>query len=397
MRGYATYREGVMSKAIQIIFSVAVLCATGANAATLETQYLRDWTVSCRDNRYCVATTRGQTDAGEKVIFKLERGNKPGSKIFVTTKPDKYTLALGMKVDVSVIGHDYHFFGNVTKVYGGNEMAFIEPFDARTIRKLREGRFARITVEFGGDIGAKSYEISLQGVSSALAMMDIIQGRLDREDAAVVRGGEAMGSPSTYDFSGAVAPPAPAIDDKQAAQRDPEENIDYSAENTEDSALGDTAFTYKQSDINDRILIQGYRVLGCDLPAAIEAFGVQSINLEPGLFLHLVPCHMADVNVPYYGVLENAGTYNLVTFQHSSIEENANPSLLINAAWDRASNTLTGYGFHSSNHDCGSHSRLNLAITEAKFYLSEYRLKENCDGRTSSPENYPLFWSGEGD
>ncbi len=167
---------------------------------------------------------------------------------------------------------------------------------------------------------------------------------------------------------------------------------------SEDAGLGETKIVYSEKKIDDQILSFGYRTLECQLPDAIEAFGAQSINLEPGVFLHLVPCQMADLNIPYYAVLETAGKFELIEFQQSSAEEeNSNPSLMTNAAWDKKTGTLTGHRYYSPNMDCGSFERHRLALNEQAFYLMEYRQKDECDGKQQKPETYPLLWSGEGD
>lgn len=141
------------------------------------------------------------------MVFKLERGNKVDARIFVTTAPIGKTLTLRSHISVDIIGHDYEFFGSVQKVYDGNEAAFAESYTNKSIQKLREGRFATITVKFGDDIGTVACGVSLQGVSSVLAMMDVVQGRLDRVDAAVIRGGEAKTLTSYHDLSAGRGPP----------------------------------------------------------------------------------------------------------------------------------------------------------------------------------------------
>ena len=166
---------------------------------------------------------------------------------------------------------------------------------------------------------------------------------------------------------------------------------------SEDARLGETDLIYSEKKLDDQILSFGYRTLECQLPDAIEAFGAQSINLEPGVFLHLVPCEMADLNISYYAVLETAGKFELIEFQQSSAEEeNTNPSLMTNAAWDKKTGTLTGRRYYSQNMDCGSFERHRLALEEHAFYLMEYRQKDECDGRQQKPETYPLLWNGEG-
>ncbi|MEQ8823391.1 MAG: DUF1176 domain-containing protein [Filomicrobium sp.] len=396
-------------------FALAVGLTGAAMAAqaqiAFKQQPARDWSVSCRENGYCIARTVGASKRGAKVTLKLERSGKAKSKIFITVRPKSPALKVGMPVEVTVVGHEFTLNGPVKKVYKGNEMTFPVSFKDRAIDKLRVGRFAQIRIGFGGKAGVVTYDLSIQGVSSALAMMDIAQGRLDREDAAVVRGGEYFGAVSYHDFSAIKAPAKPQSDEKSSEILDPEHSLSEGEDDAprataaeappeiidEESGLGETMRVFSEKKIDDKVLIYGYRTLGCDLPAAIRAFGAQSINLEPGVFLHLVPCQVADLNVPYYAVMETAGRFKQVAFQHSSAEDGADPSFMINAAWDKKSSTLTGHQFYSPNRDCGSFERHSFSFREQAFYLQKFRQKETCDGKVRKPERFPVSWSGEGD
>ena len=363
---------------------------------------MRDWTVRCSDTRYCIAETPGKSANGDEMLFKLERSNKVDAIIYVTTAPKGIELSLNSHITVEVVGHDYGFHGNVKRVYDGNEAAFTERPGNKSIQKLREGRFGVVTVKFGDGKGTVKYDVSLQGVSSVLAMMDVIQGRLDREDAAVVIGGEAKTLTSHYDFSAGKAP-APSKEKGEAKAKDPEEDIEYpdedetETESPEESGLGQADLVYDAGKLPDRVLMPGYRMLDCDLPNAIEAYGAQVINLEPGRFLYLVPCQLGDVNVAYYVALEDAGETDTVEFQVPASDTGQPEALLMNAAWDKSLNGLISETFFSPGRDCGKHEKHVFWPDEAKFYLSEYRLKENCDGVSTPTSSYPIEWNGEGD
>ncbi len=375
---------------------------SAASARTLEPQTMRDWTVRCTDARYCIAETKGTSRQGDTMLFKLERSNKLDAKIFVTSAPEGKILSLKSHISVSVTGHDFRFFGQVKKVYDGNEAAFIEKPTNESIQKLKLGRFAEVTIDFDGADKVK-YDVSLQGVTSVLAMMDVVQGRLDREDAAVVIGGEAKTVPSFYDMQAASAPPKPAAGEKSEVAKDPESDIVYPDEDqnqdtpNEESGLGDPDLIYDASKLPDAVLMPGYRMLGCDLPSTVQAWGAQTINLEPGVFLYLVPCNNADVNVPYYAALEVAGSIDTLEFQVPASATGQPESLLTNPQWDKQTESLISTKYFSVNRDCGQYERHAFRGEESRFYLSEYRLKENCDGKVSSPETYPMEWNGEGD
>ena len=72
-------------------------------------------------------------------------------------------------------------------------------------------------------------------------------------------------------------------------------------------------------------------------------------------------------------------------------------SLITNADWDKATGSLVSTKYFSAGRDCGQFERHGLNPSDDQFYLSEYRLKQNCDGQASPPEKYPIEWNGEGD
>ena len=381
--------------------ALALLLASAIHpgrAQNLETQTFRDWSVLCRDSGYCIASTSGRSRNGEVVTFKLERNPKPGSKIFVTIQPSEHMLAVGMKVDVNIVGHDYHFFGPVRKIYDGNEMAFAEKTANKSIQKLREGRFGEITVEFGGSVGKVKYDVSLQGVSSALAIMDVMQRRLDREDAAVITGGESMTLPSWYDFSSGKLAPLAKDEKEEERPRDPEEDIDYGEEEVdEDALLGQASVVYEVNQLPDGVQMPGYRMLNCAFPDVVTAFGAKVINLDPGVFLYLVPCRAADANVPHYAALEVAGETETLEFQEPASDTGQRVSLIINPEWRPDAGQLSSHQYFAATLDCGRYESHNISYEEKAAYLSEYRLKKNCDGKVTAPSSYSLVWNGEGD
>lgn len=386
------------AKFVAVIAAFTAVHSLPSHAKTLEKQVMRDWSVECNARRYCVAQTDGISTDGEIMVFKLERGNKIDAHIFVTTAPKGKTLTLQSHITVDIVGHDYSFHGPVQKVYDGNEAAFAETFTNKSIQKLREGRFAQVTVKFGGDGGTVAYDVSLQGVSSVLAMMDVVQGRLDRQDAVVIRGGESNSLTSYHDLSAGLAPPKPDAGEKEVLGKDPEEDIVYpDDEPSEESGIGDTVLEYDAAKLPDRVLMPGYRMLGCDLPSSVEAYGAKIINLAPGQFLYLVPCSNADLNIPYYAALEDAGAVDTLEFQVPASATAQPSSLLINADWNQSRGGLFSHQYYSSNRDCGRQEFHTFSEQESRFYLSEFREKPDCDGAQTRPSSYPMEWNGEGD
>lgn len=380
------------------------LLATSLQARVLERQTMRDWNIRCTDERYCIAETQGVSEHGDQMVFKLERSIKPEARIYVTTAPKGRNLSLKSHISVSIVGHDFRFYGDVKQVYDGNEAAFVERSTNKSIQMLKSGRFAKVSVKFGDGGPDVSYDVSLQGVTSVLAMMDVVQGRMDREDAAVIVGGEAKTLISHYDLSDGKAPPKPA----NSADTDQVATASNSTANAaaapqaereaspEESGLGETDLVYEQGKLPDGVLMPGYRMLNCDLPSTIETFGAKVTNLEPGVFLYLVPCNHADVNVPYYAALDISGQIDTAEFQVPA-GDGTPTSLLINPHWEKDFEGLSAYQFFSSDQDCGRFEKHRFDWQSEKFFLSEYRQKDNCDGGTQTPQEYPLQWSGEGD
>ena len=164
----------------------------------------------------------------------------------------------------------------------------------------------------------------------------------------------------------------------------------------EESGLGETQVFYELKELPDRVLMPGYRMLDCNLEEAVPAAGAQMVNLEPGVFLYLVPCTNADLNFPYYAALEIAGEIDTVEFQQPASETGERVSLITNPSWDKGLNKLTSYQYFSPDQDCGQYETHNFDAAERQFYLSEYRKKDTCDGVVSEPGQYPMEWNGEG-
>ena len=119
--------------------------------------------------------------------------------------------------------------------------------------------------------------------------------------------------------------------------------------------------------------------------------------MHNGFVFYLVPCQLGDVNVFYYVALEDAGQVDTVEFQVPASATGQPEPLLANVAWDNNINGLISETFFSRNRDCGKHEKHVFWPDEGRFYLSEYRLKENCDGVASPSGSYPIEWNGEGD
>ena len=355
------------------VFSFALSSPANAQAVS---ENAGDWSVTCSTRLYCVATVTGYSATGEAVRFKLERSNKPDARIFVTTNPD-YALDLGMRVDIDVLGldEDYGVFGEVTKVYKGNEMTFAGAARRTLVQKLREGSRGRVTVEFGGTIGTVAYDVSLNGVTTALLVMDRAQDRIDRRDAAVAWGGHP--APEDEPAAAEKASPAPTVSNVALVQPESAYRV------------------YDLGGLPDSVLKPGYDMFNCDLQNTLNGFGAEVYGSKTGPTAYIVPCQAGDVNVDYYVMLAHRGATAANTYEFESPPDfNASMrTTLVNPMWDPATKTLTSTTYHSPNYDCGVYE-IHQYSEEADFFeLIEYREKSDCNGVTTPPEGFPLSWT----
>ncbi|MEM7069855.1 MAG: DUF1176 domain-containing protein [Pseudomonadota bacterium] len=345
----------------------------------------RDWWVTCRDDLYCIAETPGTSSSDPEMQFKIERSNKENGKIYVTVSPS-HKLELGMRVDISVLGMDYEAGGKVKKVYKGNEMAFTEKTSSELLLNLRKGKKGQITVKFGGDIGTVVYDVSLTGVTTALLLMDQVQQRLDRVDAAIAWGGEPVDSLS--------AKREPQGDEVVGEDGHEDQSKVILAHDTGNGKWA-TQF-YNPEDIPDAVLMPGYRTLDCAMEEALGAFGARGFGLGDGHDLYLVACQNGDVNINHYVAMvgpKHGNFANTYEFELPLDYNQPNRSTITSPNFDNDTQTLTSVTYHSQNYDCGIYEKHQYVADGDFFELVEYREKSDCDGVTGPPEGFPLVWT----
>ncbi|WP_298985408.1 DUF1176 domain-containing protein [uncultured Roseibium sp.] len=390
--------------------SVLLLGTGGAFAELAKTGYGK-WSVSCDENNYCIAVTSGEGSNGEAFRMKVERGAKPASQVYVTFDPTtELQVGLPARIEIESLEEDnYGYFGKVDKVYKGNEMTFGGASDRDLIEKLRLGEDAAIQIEFGGSTGTLTYWVSMNGITHSLLKMDEAQGRVGRLDAIVAWGGlpsdKATGiaaAPSTTSQPAALDNAAAATDTASAASNAasaaPAEDLPPPVMPSQDQTAGlsgPVGQVYNLNEVPDSVQMTGYRVLDCALEETVPAFGAQ-YYAEGDVETWVVPCTMADANVPFYMMVHipfNPSLDELKEFETPPDFNQPNHALVNNLFFDPGTGQVTGTTYYSPNYDCGAFERHEIEAESGNYTLMEYQEKSNCDGVSGPPEGWPLSWT----
>lgn len=386
--------------------SISLGLTFGAAAELAETDY-GDWSVRCDDKNYCIADTQGTGSNDEAFRLKVERGAKADSAVYVTLRP-KTPLEVGMLARIEIEGspQNYGFFGKADKIYTGNEMTFGGPADRELVERLRLGKNARIQIEYGNPSSTITYRVSLTGITHALLRMDREQDRIGKTDAIVARGG----LPASEDTRiTAKAPPLPPTEtnkgnDTTAAAAREEEAADAAnaspppppATASRDSGNEDIpGQVFDTSKIPDTVLMQGYRVLDCQLDEVVPAMGA-FYYAAGDVEVWVVPCQMADANIPYFMVTHipfNPSLDELAEFETPPDHNQPNHALVNNLHYDPVSGNVTGTTYFSPNYDCGTFEKHEQNGEDGSYTLMEYYEKSDCDGIPGPPEGWPLSWT----
>lgn len=368
---------------------VAVLCAVaGAFAVGLavERAAAQDgrfgaFQVSCSARNYCIAEAQARAPDGEPAVFKLERGPRPASKVFVTTGPDE-PLEVGMRVDIDIAGLDGPFgvYGDVGRVYDGNEMTFAGPARRELVTKLRLGTRAEVTIGFGGATGPLTYTVPLDGLTLALLEIDRRQGRLGRRDAIVAwgsaplpRSGGERGA-QTLTRSGSAVPAERA----EAAPAAP------AAPSADDYSL-----VYDAAALPREVRIAGTERYDCALGETLPAFGAHRVGFSNGAALYIVPCLTGDANVASYVMVRFPGAdAGFLVLDFFEVGDAA--PLVLNPEYDVAAARITTHGYDSPDYDCGEFRAWRVDPQTFDLALEEVRIKADCDGTVSAPAAWPL-------
>lgn len=389
-------------KVISRILVAAGLTAAGLSHALAELPETSfgDWTLRCNSKTYCIAETEGTGPDGEAFRLKIERSAKPGSDVFVTFRPET-ELKTGMRARIEIEGEEdnYGFFGTAGKIYTGNEMTFGGEADRDLIENLRLGSEATVQIEFGGPAGTRSYSLSLEGITQALLRMDGEQARIGRLDAIVAWGGIAADA-RTGTAVAAKSPPAVEAAAPQPAPPAPQDNLPppiMPSQETNNSGIdrGSMGQVYELAELPDEVHMMGVRTLGCQLDETVPAFGAQ-YHAQGDVEVWIVPCTMADVNVPYYLAVHIPFDPSLDEWKEFETPpgfNQPNHALVNNLFYDPASGNVTGTTYYGPGYDCGSFERHEEDPDSGEYTLIEYLEKASCDGVAGPPEGWALSWT----
>lgn len=389
---------------------------SGASAELPKTSF-GDWSVSCNAKNYCVAETDGEASNGEAFRLKIERSAKADGQVYVTFDPTTaLSEGLPARIEIESLEEDnYGYFGKVTKVYKGNEMTFGGDADRDLMEKLRMGEDAAIQIEFGGSTGTLTYWVSLKGITHSLLKIDEEQGRVGRLDAIVAWGGLPSDKDSGISANASAAARPATKRKSQTASNDAAASNAASARDTassaapaapandlpppvmpsQDLAAGPRGLVYNVSEIPDSVQMMGYRTLDCQLEETVPAFGAQ-FYAEGDVETWVVPCQMADANVPYYMAIHipfNPSLDEWKEFETPPGFNQPNHALVNNLFFDPATSQVTGTTYYSPNYDCGAFERHEMEAESGNYILIEYLEKGNCDGVGGPPEAWPLSWT----
>ena len=381
------------------------LVLAGPAVAQLDRTEFGKWSVRCNDKNYCIAETEGTGSNDEPFRLKIERSAKPDAQVFVTLRP-KTPLETGLRARIEIEGDEDNvgFFGKAAKVYTGHEMTFGGDADRDLIENLRLGQDASIQIEYGGSTGTITYWVSLSGITHALLKIDDVQGRIGRQDAIVAWGGlpseKATGIAAAPVSSPAATDPAPAPAPAETVAEAPVDDLPppiMPSEETNNSGIdrGPRGQVYSVNEIPDEIQMMGYRTLDCQLEETVPAFGAQ-YYAEGDVETWVVPCQMADVNVPYYMATHipfNPSLDEWQDFETPPGFNQPNHALVNNLFFDPDSGLVTGTTYHSPNYDCGTFERHEFEAESGRYTLMEYLEKSDCDGITGPAEGWPLSWT----
>ncbi len=378
------------------IAAFAVVAFTGPAGAELARTTFGDWTVRCNDKNYCIAETKGESSNDEAFRLKVERGAKPGSDVFVTLRPAT-ELDVGMRARIEIESLDednYGYFGTVSKIYTGNEMTFGGDPHRDLVEKLRLGEDAQIQIDFGGSTGTLTYWVKLAGLTHALLAMDEEQGRIGRLDAVVAWGG----LPADGSVAIAQAAPKAAAAPKQteaAAPPAPANDLPPPVMPSQDLSTGARGLVYTVNELPDTVQMMGTRTLDCQLDETLPAYGAQ-FYAEGDVETWVVPCSMADANVPYFMAVHipfNPSLDEWKEFETPPDFNQPNHALVNNLFFDPDTGGVTGTTYYSPNYDCGAFERHEMMAESGDYELVEYLEKPTCDGVTGPAEGWPLSWT----
>ena len=373
------------------LFAVAAcLPATMSLAQQEVAQSVRMYWLEGDSTGACKAEINGFTADYAALTFRLERSIAANAPVLITVIPE-HDLTAGTQIRFDVPGITQGITGVAGYVDPGNGTSFAEPMGSALLDAIKRGRTMTISIAFGGNLGTQSYTVPLEGAVDALTLMDVVQQRLGRVDAAVARG--AMPAESRSDLfpsmgeeiGGEDMGGLPEDDDMGDAHMEEGPNGSY------------VDLLYTEADLPDTVLMPGYRVADCgDLAGPLNDVGALLNRDQTGRKTWLVPCKVGKANVAYYVVVHdpaNGIDHAYFDFELPPAHNKPNRMLVLNPVWSPDSNTMTLTRFGNINRNCGAYEIHKWVPAGRYFELVEYREKRSCDGPMTRPEDFPLQWT----
>ena len=236
-------------------FLTILSCSTPLVAQELS-QAVRDWWINCDYRGDCSAETTATTDTNEALVLRVSRTLERESPILVSITPETPVLQ-GMRVTLEVSDHGQRGFPATSDEGQENTLGFELDTEDPFIEDLRRGKNLHIRFGFEGLGTDESFEASLSGLTDVLLVMDVVQLRIGRTDAAVAWGGAAPSSISDVELPRVVLPGNGTSD---SDDQDP-------------SNTTVTKVVYRTRDLPNEVVQYGHQVFNCNLDEAIEAFG----------------------------------------------------------------------------------------------------------------------------
>ncbi len=354
-------------------------------------QSVRMYWLECDANRACIADINGFSATNSFLTFKLERSILPNAPVLVTVVPE-HDMPEGARIGFDIPGVAGGISGVAGYIGPDNSTSFAEPVDSALVDAIRRGTSLTVTVDHGGSLGSQAYTVPLAGAVDALTIMDVVQQRLGRVDAAVARG----------------AQPAESMSDLYPSEGEEMGGEDMGGIAGSDDESGDTHMEegpngsyvdllYSESDLPDEVLMPGYRVADCgDLSGPLNEVGALLNRDQTARKTWLVPCKIGKANVAYYVVMHDPANgihYEFFEFQLPPGHNKPDRMLVLNPVWLPDSNTMILTRHANINLNCGAYET-HAWVPEGRYFeLVEYREKKHCSGPQISPENFPVAWT----
>lgn len=335
--------RGFLALALALLCSGAVVAAATPPAVTpAKTQTFKDWIVGCDNGLSCQAVALAPDGSSEDTLSLLVRrsGGEGEFSVELSGFPTSMTTYR--------ISIDNRAANRGAVATGTDAFQIVGPGAMKLARAMAKGLTLRLNDGSGVAIG----RVSLLGATAAMRYMDRAQGRVGSRSAIVATGRRAA-----------------------TATRDTQIPVILTSRIKPSDMLPDTAALVALSE---------------NSPCANERVGAtqdSTFSLGDTKALVLLNCGARAYNASvaaYIGGRDETGkwTFNPATFDYapSRLTEADNIALLVNATWDSATQTLSGFYKGRVIGDCGSAD--DYVWDGTSFRLVKARVMDQCRGST---------------